>query len=97
MHDRSKLRRTISCLSILLIFLAAMTALPTAIAEAEAPASSSPSHMESERYTGAPEEDGYVDTLPVNPGADTGEGEVEILYYFYNRCLSCDEEATIKE
>lgn len=98
MHDRSKLRRTISYLSILLVFLAAITVLPSAAAEAEAPASSSaPSHMESERYTGGPEGDGYLDTLPVNPGADTEEGEVEILYYFYNRCLSCDEEATIKE
>ena len=32
-----------------------------------------------------------------SPDADLEEGNVEILYYFYNRCLSCDEEATIEE
>ena len=36
-------------------------------------------------------------TVSVSPDADLEEGNVEILYYFYNRCLSCDEEATIEE
>ena len=45
----------------------------------------------------ASEEVSYLDTVSVSPDADLEEGNIEILYYFYNRCLSCDEEATIEE
>ena len=70
---------------LLALFLLATAMFPTA---AWASAQQDPS---------ASEEVTYLDTVSVSPDADLEEGNVEILYYFYNRCLSCDEEATIEE
>ena len=71
--------------ALLALFLLATAVFPTA---AWASAQQDPS---------ASEEVTYLDTVSVSPDADLEEGNVEILYYFYNRCLSCDEEATIEE
>ncbi|WP_040197093.1 cytochrome c biogenesis CcdA family protein [Candidatus Soleaferrea massiliensis] len=37
------------------------------------------------------------DTVSVNPDADQSPGEVDIIYYFYNRCLTCEEEKTVED
>lgn len=99
MHNRSKRRKTFSkYLSMLLVLLAAVAMFSaTGEAETQGEPPDSSAYEQGREHIGTEERADYLDTLSVNPDADTQEGEITIRYYFYSRCLSCDEEATIKE
>lgn len=100
MHNCSKRCSKLSkylCVLLMLLTTAAMISTAAAAEEAPESSQSASSGAEGGQYTGAPEEQGYLDTVSINPDADTQPGEVEILYYFYSRCLACEEETTIEE